>query len=171
MGMVWESNYRRLCPEFGQFWPQSWAARFAAGSGVAGHAFRFNKTAAWHRDSGATKSIIYQPNPDHHRMFSRSYRWILCIPLRLAPEEASIGVVGIASEDESTHVERALSHLARVICTGTFDAETTKLRRTMETVINVVFWTIVAEAKDGLSESEQRYPRQVLKALLAAAID
>jgi predicted phosphodiesterase len=171
-GQIWDSAQRLLCPAFGQFWPQSWAARFACGSGVAGHAFRFSKTAAWHRDANAARSIIYQPNPEHHRLFSRSYRWILCFPLMLAPdEEASIGVVGLASEDESTQVERALGHLARSICTDTQDAEAAKLRRMLETVINVVFWTLIAEAKDGLSESEQRYPRHVLKSLLASAPD
>ena len=41
----------------------------------------------------------------------------------------------------------------------------------LETVVNVVFWTLVAEAKDGLSESEQRYPRHVLKSLLSSATD
>jgi len=170
MGMIWDQQLRLLCPAFGQFWPQSWAARFAAGSGVAGHAFRFNKTAAWHRDANATTSIVYQRVPDHHRLFSRHYRWILCFPLRLAPEEeASLGVVCLASEEEATQVERALGHLARAICTETLDPEAAKLRRMLETVVNVVFWTLVAEAKDGLSESEQRYPRQVLKSLLSSA--
>ena len=169
-GMIWDSQARVLCPAFGQFWPQSWSARFTCGSGVAGHAFRFNKVAAWHRDANATTSIIYQPRPEHQRLFSRSYRWILCFPLRLAPdEEASLGVVALASEEENTHVERALGHLARAICTETLDPEAAKLRRMLETVVNVVFWTLVAEAKEGLSESEQRYPRQVLKALLSSA--
>lgn len=172
MGMIWDGQTRLLCPIFGQFWPQSWSARFTCGSGVAGHAFRFNKTAAWHRDANASTSIVYQPSPAHHRLFARQYRWILAFPLRLAPEEdASIGVVGLASEEESTQVERALGHLARAICTETLDHESAKLLRMLETVLNVVFWTLVAEAKEGLSESEQRYPRQVLKSLLASASD
>jgi hypothetical protein len=172
MGQIWDAQQRALYTAFGQFWPQSWSARFTCGSGVAGHAFRFGKTAAWHRDANLATSIIYQPSPEHHRLFSRSYRWILAFPLRLSPEEeAAIGVVGLASEDESTQVERALGHLARAICTETLDAEAARMRRMLETVINVVFWTLIAEAKDGLSESEQRYPRQVLKSLLASASD
>jgi hypothetical protein len=172
MGMIWDAQIRMLCPIFGQFWPQSWSARFTCGSGVAGHAFRFNKIAAWHRDANASTSIVYQPSPAHHRLFARQYRWILAFPLRLAPEEeASLGVVGLASEEESTQVERALGHLARAICTDTLDPEATKLRQMLETVINAVFWTLVAEGTEGLSESEQRYPRQVLKSLLASASD
>ncbi|MDI3288957.1 metallophosphoesterase [Polyangium sp. 15x6] len=172
MGMIWDANLRVLCPAFGQFWPQSWAARFTCGSGVAGHAFRFNIAAAWHRDAHATTSIIYQPSPDHHRLFARHYRWILCFPLRLAPEEeSSLGVVCLASEEENTQVERALGHLARAICTETMDPEATKLRLMLQTVINAVFWTCVTDPNHGLSESEGRYARHVLNALLSSATD
>jgi 3',5'-cyclic AMP phosphodiesterase CpdA len=166
VGALWHFDKRRLLPSFGEFRPGSWGTRFACGSGVAGHAFRFCDLASWHQEEGK-RSLIFQEIPEPHSLDhpqhgdelalhgDRPYSWILCFPLRLRREGPAIGVIGIAGSQD-TAAERSLERLAR---TDRSD-EDRALLTLLEARINGAFWTRLRALPD---QTVQRFAENVLQ--------
>ncbi len=163
MGMLWDSGARVLRPAFGRFWTQSWAARFACGEGVAGHAFRMGLPAGWHAEAASGRhasSIIFQRHPQHW-VHPRRYRWVLSVPLS-ARGEAPVGAVTLASEeDEGSAPEQLLSRVARVTATGIKDPSSANILFDLERVLNQAFWFEVSQSA-GLTQSVREHAEKVL---------
>lgn len=168
VGCIWDFTARRLFPAFGELSPESWATRFAAGAGVAGHSFRFCSFAAYHRTIENDKSVIYQDTPEPYDSHSPEYQWVCCFPIRLAPEGPAIGVVWFASAEKRPRnpIEIGLDSFVRQIVTPGPDNEAVRQRDELDSRINVAFWTVLA---DGGHFPEQdgyrRFARKVLDRL------
>ena len=166
MGMLWDGAARVLRPAYGRFWTQSWAARFACGEGVAGHAFRLGLPVGWHAEAASARhssSIIFQRHPQHY-VHPRHYRWVLSVPLS-ARGEAPVGAVTLASEeDEGSAAEQLLSRVARVTATGIRDPASAEILFDLERVLNQAFWFEVAQSA-GLTQSVREHAGKVLDRL------
>ncbi|HEX4420647.1 MAG TPA: metallophosphoesterase [Kofleriaceae bacterium] len=155
VGTLWDQSSRLLHPCFGDFPPSTWCRSFRGGQGIAGHAYRFGRPAAWHREIRGEWDLIKLPSTS-----GRDYRWILCLPLLARPGGPAVGVVGFASVEESAPISRELSGLARRIArmspteTG---ADSWDKQLTVLWVFScAAFWTSVHKAGAAL-------PRHVLE--------
>jgi hypothetical protein len=61
VGNLWTDAEALLRPCFGFFPPDAWVTQFEAGRGIAGHAFRFARPAAWHRSITGEFDVIRVP--------------------------------------------------------------------------------------------------------------
>jgi hypothetical protein len=140
VGYLWNGEARLLRPCFGEFPPDAWLSDFPAGRGIAGHAFRFGRPAAWHRASHGDFDVIMAPTIPG----GRDYSWILCLPIKLEPDGASVGVVGLAGTTDTRPTTMEISELARSIATRS----NTALQRINDLwiFVNVAFWGGVLRA-------------------------
>jgi hypothetical protein len=157
LSFIWNAEHRVLLPAFGRFRSQSWASRFAAGNGVAGHAFRHSQAVAWKRTAGAIQTI-YQEITDPSSSVGTPYEWILCVPLRLERDGPSIGVLGFARTESKTKVDRALENLVNL------NLRKQALLGDLETVVNVAFWGELARSQE-LEPDHKRYATERIKAV------
>jgi len=146
VGNLWNASEQLLRPCFGFFPPDAWNTQFDAGRGIAGHAFRFGRPAAWHRSIAGEFDVIRVPTTSG----SRDYEWILCLPILTTPDGAPIGVFGFAgTRDHDTAAANQLAAFAqqiaqrdRAIDTSGFDD--------FWYVLNASFWYGLAEADKAL---------------------
>lgn len=100
---LWHAPDRALLASFGNFRSQGWSTYFEAGTGVAGHAFRYGHIVAWSREhaTGDVQTIFRKSLrlPGHR---GPEYEWVLCLPIRIDAEGPAIGVIGIAGPDGAT---------------------------------------------------------------------
>jgi len=91
VGNLWTESEALLRPCFGFFPPDAWITQFEAGRGIAGHAFRFGRPAAWHRSITGEFDVIRVPT----MVGTRDYEWILCLPILTTPDGTPIGAMVI----------------------------------------------------------------------------
>lgn len=147
VGNLWNASEHLLRPCFGFYPPDSWDTQFDAGRGIAGHAFRFARPAAWHRSIAGDYDVIRVPTTSGNR----DYEWILCLPILTAPDSAAIGVFGFAgTRDHDTAAANQLAEFAqqiaqrdRAIDTSGFDD--------FWYVLNASFWWGLSEADKSLN--------------------
>ncbi len=167
-GLVWSQERRRLLNAFGRFPPQSWVARFACGDGIAGHAFRHSYPVAWTRRMAQRKehpfiNVVFREFPENFSPYAPRYDWVLAIPLFLGRDGPSIGVVGFAGAKAAR--DRKLASLTEQIASrqgvtsgrvtgqktaakGRSVAKAEERLKSLVLVLNMAFWTTLAEAKD-----------------------
>jgi hypothetical protein len=167
-GLVWSQERRRLLFAFGRFPPQSWVARFACGDGIAGHAFRHSYPVAWTRRMAQRKehpfiNVVFREFPENFSPYAPRYDWVLAIPLFLGRDGPSIGVVGFAGAKAAR--DRKLASLTEQIASrqgvtsgrvtgqktaakGRSVAKAEERLKSLVLVLNMAFWTTLAEAKD-----------------------
>lgn len=147
VGNLWNASEQLLRPCFGFYPPDSWDTQFEAGRGIAGHAFRFGRPAAWHRSIAGDYDVIRVPTLSGK---TRDYEWILCLPILTAPEGAPIGVFGFAgTRDHDTDAANQLAVFAQQIAQRDRSLD---LRAFEEFwyVLNASFWYGLTEAQKSL---------------------
>jgi hypothetical protein len=141
VGNLWSEDDLLLRPCFGFFPPDAWVTQFDAGRGIAGHAFRFGRPAAWHRSIAGEYDVIRVPTLPG----TRDYEWILCLPILTSPDGAAIGVFGFAgARDPHTEVTNQLAAFAQQIAQREPSADTSFDR--FWYVLNASFWYGLVDA-------------------------
>jgi hypothetical protein len=116
--------------------------QFQAGRGIAGHAFRFARPAAWHRSIAGEFDVIRVPTTPGRR----DYEWILCLPILTGPDGTAIGVFGFAgTRDHNTEITNQLAAFAQQIAQREPSSDTTAFDRFWY-VLNASFWFGLADA-------------------------
>jgi hypothetical protein len=142
VGNLWNSRELLLRPCFGFYPPDSWGTQFEAGRGIAGHAFRFARPAAWHRSIAGEFDVIRVPTMEG----TRDYEWILCLPILTGPNGAAIGVFGFAgTREHNTAMTNRLAAFAQQIAQRETMIDTTAFDRFWY-VLNASFWFGLADA-------------------------
>lgn len=142
VGNLWNAREQLLRPCFGFFPPDAWMTAFEAGRGIAGHAFRFARPAAWHRSIAGEFDVIRVPTAPGRR----DYEWILCLPILTSPDGTAIGVFGFAgTRDHNTETTNQLAAFAQQIAQREPSVDTTAFDRFWY-VLNASFWFGLADA-------------------------
>jgi len=142
VGNLWSAAEGVLRPCFGFFPPDAWATEFDAGRGIAGHAFRFARPAAWHRSIAGEFDVIRVPTIRG----TRDYEWILCLPILTSPDGTAIGVFGFAgTRDHNTATTNQLAAFAQQIAQREPSADTASFDGFWY-VLNASFWFGLADA-------------------------
>jgi hypothetical protein len=142
MGLLWSEERRHLVPAFGRFSLLSWYARFRAGEGVAGQAFRFGAPAFWSKDDGSIGSLIFQDRTPETSPHPVPYRWLVAVPLITLPGESPIGVVSFAGTGRQTPEASRLQALAQDLTRyGRAGAlAQAEFLDNLQSVVNASFW-------------------------------
>jgi hypothetical protein len=148
MGLLWDEAQARLRPAFGNFAPREWSAAYACGAGVAGHAFRFNRPAAWCRGTEHTKdALIYQRRPAHQH-WQPDHDWIVCVPIVGDAAKHPLGVV----QFEGGGKQHGLGDRLREFANAALARAATKgssweiFQQNLSTAVNAGFWQACALA-------------------------
>lgn len=180
LGLLWHAEERRLFPAFGHFPPNTWGNWFAAGSGIAGHAFRRSGTMTWYKNMGPGR-LLYQDRVAPHSpkdTLAQSansparYDWIVCVPIYLGRAKAarSIGVVSFAGRGvPSTSVASELESLAHSRANTSpalgLEPGLTQIETRLETAVNAAFWLYVRK-KVSLDGPDDKTARRIYEAIL-----
>lgn len=167
VGFLWSRSEKRLVPMFGEFPTQTWSARFAHGTGVAGHCFRFSKIASWFEGGKGRESLIFQRRPQG---LSRDdpHEWVVCVPLLVGPDGPAIGVVSFESTSKTGGTAcMRLRSFAEDCATDSQSASVLSTVSKLTLSTNVSFWPF-AEAN---LENDERTRCAEILALLRAAWD
>jgi hypothetical protein len=141
VGNLWSETESLLRPCFGFFPPDAWVTQFDAGRGIAGHAFRFGRPAAWHRSITGEFDVIRVPTMTG----TRDYEWILCLPILTGPDGTAIGVFGFAgTRDHNTETTNQLAAFAQQIAQRDPTVDTDTFDRFWY-VLNASFWYGLAD--------------------------
>lgn len=142
VGNLWNATEQLLRPCFGFFPPDAWGTHFDAGRGIAGHAFRFARPAAWHRSIAGEFDVIRVPTIPG----TRDYEWILCLPILTRPDGTAIGVFGFAgTREHNTETTNQLAAFAQQLAQREPTADTTAFDRFWY-VLNASFWLGLVDA-------------------------
>jgi len=142
VGNLWSAGEQVLRPCFGFFPPDAWVTQFEAGRGIAGHAFRFARPAAWHRSIAGEFDVIRVATMTG----TRDYEWILCLPILTSPDGAAIGVFGFAgTREHNTETTNQLAAFAQQIAQPEPSIDTSSFDRFWY-VLNGSFWHGLADA-------------------------
>ena len=148
MGLLWDEAQGRLLPAFGNFASREWVCSYPCGTGVAGHAFRFNRPAAWCRGTEHTKdALVYQRSPAYQH-WSPEHDWIVCIPLVGDPHKNPLGVLQFEGGGKQQGLgdrlrEFANAALARAATRG---SSWEAFQQTLSSAVNTGFWQACALA-------------------------
>ena len=141
VGNLWTDREALLRPCFGFYPPDAWVTHFEAGRGIAGHAFRFGRPAAWHRSITGEFDVIRVPTMTG----TRDYEWILCLPILTGPDGTAIGVFGFAgTRDHNTETTNQLAAFAQQITQREPPVDTDAFDRFWY-VLNASFWYGLAD--------------------------
>lgn len=165
-----DGDLRELLPAFGEFLPVTWAKAFKAGNGVAGHAFRFGKMAAWHVKTSNVTSCIYEEPSGNNT----TYDWILAVPLLLSPDGPAVGVVTYSGRTSQDQNSRRFESLVRyLVQKSTNSGDNTKSQEDFANshmeAVNLVFWGAVFGAPQHFMDHDCDLAGNVLKAWGLAA--
>ncbi|MBI4508970.1 MAG: metallophosphoesterase [Deltaproteobacteria bacterium] len=146
IGFLWDEKRQLLFTSFGRFPNQAWGVRFPHGGGVAGHAFRFGRTATWFRGDDPRRSLIYQPRADGG-LYAYEYAWVVCVPILCAPEGPAVGIVSFGAPDVVTNADRRLMRLAQDSAREPTSEHVRKFDSQLVSAINATCWEILARAE------------------------
>ncbi|HLL56033.1 MAG TPA: metallophosphoesterase [Myxococcaceae bacterium] len=169
---LWDDTQKRLLPCFGRFPPRIWGTRFARGSGVVGHAFRFSRAASWRkREHSQLETLIYQPTPEFHPWRSE-HEWVIAIPLLLGRGERgpSIGVIGISNDKAR---DSAVEDLFRGYANSAYSQKARDVKRVarlsnmLTQDINHSFWIGIKKLSQQRSAKSRPTWRELAGSILA----
>ena len=148
MGLLWDEAQGRLLPAFGHFASREWVCSYPSGTGVAGHAFRFNRPAAWCRGTEHTRdALVYQRSPAYQH-WQPEHDWIVCIPLVGDAHKNPLGVV----QFEGGGKQHGLGDRLREFANAALAQAATKgsswevFQQTLSSTVNTGFWHACALA-------------------------
>lgn len=96
-------------------------------------------------------NVIYSPRKEREGHPRPEYRWVLALPLLVAPDGPSIGVVSFVEERRvrgQDSIAARIAYLASELSAEEPRAEAKELRDQLVNTVNVAFWVAVAEADD-----------------------
>ncbi|MFO0603009.1 MAG: metallophosphoesterase [Polyangiales bacterium] len=142
VGSLWHPEEKLLLTAFGRLNHSHWGARFPAGAGIAGHAFRFAQTATWHRRSSQETSLIYRESSEARSIYGTEYphQWIVAVPI-LTRHKAAIGVVSFGSRESQSNAEFALATYAESAARGEVASQ---FEVNLRFAVNYSFWETLA---------------------------
>ncbi|MCU0680946.1 MAG: metallophosphoesterase [Polyangiaceae bacterium] len=173
MGMLWFHERRQLVPAFGRFSLPSWHARFEAGTGVAGQAFRFGAPTVWSDDDQSIRSLIFQDRTPENSPYLIPYRWLVAVPLVALPGDSPVGVVSFAGTGRQTLAAMHLHALAQDLTQSqdaVYLAQAIELQNDLTSVINASFWAWVMKYEQALGRRGD-FARSVIATLVRARSD
>jgi hypothetical protein len=148
MGLLWDDAQGRLLPAFGNFASREWVCSYPCGTGVAGHAFRFNRPAAWCRGTEHTRdALVYQRSPAYQH-WKPEHDWIVCVPLVGDADKNPLGVV----QFEGGGKQQGLGDRLREFANAALARAATKgsswevFQQTLSSTVNTGFWHACALA-------------------------
>jgi predicted phosphodiesterase len=143
---LWSDELSKLMTAFGRFAPSYWGSVFDYGAGIAGHAFRMRRAAVYKRlAQGAqvrplpSTNLLYQPSA----IPTKSYDWLVEVPILIAEREPAVGVLGMAGSDADaprTEGERIVSDLANKLMRNPASTFATERLATLCENVSEVFW-------------------------------
>ena len=148
MGLLWDEAQGKLLPAFGNFASREWVCSYPCGTGVAGHAFRFNRPAAWCRGTDHTKdALVYQRSPSYQH-WKPEHDWIVCVPLVGDIHKNPLGVVQFEGGGKQQGLgdrlgEFANAALAQAVTKG---SPWEVFQQTLSSTVNTGFWQACALA-------------------------
>jgi hypothetical protein len=148
MGLLWDEAEGRLRPAFGNFASREWSVSYPCGTGVAGHAFRFNRPAAWCRSTEHSKdALIYQRRPPHQH-WQPDHDWIVCIPLVGDTAKNPLGVVQFEGRGKQPGLAGRLCEFANAALANaaTKGSAWEVFQQTLSSTVNTGFWQACALA-------------------------
>jgi hypothetical protein len=148
MGLLWDETQGRLLPAFGNFASREWVCSYPCGTGVAGHAFRFNRPAAWCRSTEHTKdALVYQRSPAYQH-WTPEHDWIVCIPLVGDPHKNPLGVVQFEGGGKQQGLGDRLREFANAALAqaATRGSSWETFQQTLSSAVNTGFWQACALA-------------------------
>lgn len=150
IGLLWDERQGLLVPAFGDFPSREWATQYRCGAGVAGHAFRFNRPAAWCRTTEHTKNALIYQHSGPAQFWRPEHDWILCFPLLVGdPQAGPIGVVQLEGSARHSGLGDRLRELAsaaihdEVVKGSTWEG----LQQSLSSTVNTGFWQACALAE------------------------
>lgn len=149
MGLLWDDAQGRLLPAFGNFPSREWSASYPHGTGVAGHAFRFNRPAAWCRTTQHSKdALIYQRHPPHQHWKSEQ-DWIVCVPLVGDGAKNPLGVVQFEGGGKRQGLGGRLYEFANAALANAASKGSSweVFQQTLSSTVNTGFWQACALAE------------------------
>ncbi|MEZ4452169.1 MAG: metallophosphoesterase [Nannocystaceae bacterium] len=152
-GLLWDEARGRLATAFGNFPSRQWAVTFDYGAGIAGHAFRFNRPAAWCRNAEHSKEALVYQRMAQSQDWESEHDWIVCVPIVGDQDHAPIGVVCFEGGGKQQGFgdrlrEFANAALARAVTRGS-PWET--FQHDLSTAVNTGFW-LACSVADGLAD-------------------
>lgn len=165
VAFLWARDRKILLPSFGLFPNQGWSTRFAFGNGVAGHAFRFARVAAWAGDQNH-HSTIFSQRTDEGGPFAKTYKWVVSVPLVVDASGPSAGVISIASDSVNGDFEESMFRFAQDAA-ATDGSRTEAVAQVVSTIITAVnrgVWDAIQHAGNDLvsDHAKARAARAVL---------
>jgi len=162
IGLLWHESERRLLPAFGQFPTVSWGTSFAAGSGIAGHCFRFSQPVFWHQGATRQTDVIYQ-RPRRDAAYTE-YEWIVCLPLEVAAGGPAVGVISLAGYERNSPIGQRLFQFTEAMAGPNPEPSRLKQLDNLATEINAAFWTTLS-VNPSLTSEDRAEAEKSLKAL------
>jgi predicted phosphodiesterase len=159
---MWHQARKQLLPAFGRFANRSWAARFPAGYGVAGDAFRFARAIAWDAQDPGRRALLHPRSMEVYAAGGREYRWIAAVPILSAPQGPAIGVVSFASARTDGLAEETLRDFADDATRGETD-RWDKFGLELSHAASRAFWSTLAQG-EWLSDRRKQAAKLVARA-------
>jgi len=147
MGLLWDEAQGRLLPAFGNFPNREWVRSYPWGTDVAGHAFRFNRPAAWCRGSKHSRDVLHQLRPPY-QYWTPEHDWIVCIPLVGDPHKNPLGVVQFEGGGKQQGLGDRLREFANAALAqaATRGSSWEAFQQTLSSAVNTGFWQACALA-------------------------
>lgn len=131
---LWNREKHVLQATYGCFPYEHYRVEFRFGCGVAGHAFRFGRPAAHHKENAADTPMIYEERGHDPQ------DWVICLPLKGGPHGAPIGVVSISGAAQAANaLELELAAIARDPRTPEAEARI----KVLYWMVNMAFWGVL----------------------------
>ncbi len=164
-GMLWDERRRLLLTAFGNFPNRQWSHHFACGAGIAGHAFRFNRPAAWTRNAPHTKdALVYQRQRAGH-IEAPEHDWVVCVPLVGDRGTSPLGVIQFEGSDKDSGFSDRLHEFANAALNreATKGSPWERFQQALSSAVNTGFWQ--ACAVNGWLVDYRGYVGELIRAL------
>lgn len=162
LGLLWDDRQGLLLPAFGDFPSREWSTFYRCGAGVAGHAFRFNRPAAWCRTTEHTRNALVYQRSGPEQFFKPDHDWILCFPLVGDPQKNPLGVI----QFEGVARQQGFGDRLRELANAAIHDEVVKgsgwesLQQSLSSTVNTGFWQ-ACDLADSLADYRD-YVREVI---------
>ena len=145
-GLLWDEPRRALVTAFGNFPHRMWGCRYPYGAGIAGHAFRFQRTAAWSRGAPHTKdALVYQQRPQG-QTWDPEHDWLVCVPLMGDADKNPIGVIQFEGTAKAKGFGDRLHEFANAALNGEVTSASSweRFQHELGSAVNTGFWQACA---------------------------
>jgi hypothetical protein len=157
-GLLWDEQRRLLLTTFGNFPNRQWGCHYACGAGIAGHAFRFNRPAAWSRNAEHTKDALVYERQWAQRTGQRTWQqiwqpehdWVVCVPLVGDRNKNPLGVIQFEGDSKSSGFNDRLHEFANAALNlaATKGSLWERFQQRLSSAVNTGFWQACAVTEE-----------------------